>query len=110
MNLKLIPTSEFSRSVKQLYKKYRLILEDLKNLEIELIENPKSGINLGNNCFKIRIPNSSIPTGKRGGFRVVYYYRDQNNKIYLLVIYSKTDIENISERRLLDILEKNGLR
>ena len=110
MNLKLIPTPEFSRSVKKLNKKYRLISKDLKILENELITNPKSGIELGNNSFKVRIPNSSIPTGKRGGFRVVYYYKDQKDKIYLLYIYSKTDIENISNRKLADILEKNGLQ
>ncbi|MEA1912012.1 MAG: hypothetical protein U9N32_10140, partial [Spirochaetota bacterium] len=62
-----------------------------------------------NNCFKIRIANSSIPTGKRGGFRVVYYYIDQYKKIYLLNIYSKTDLDNISHSRLIEILEKNGL-
>ncbi|MCK5199847.1 MAG: type II toxin-antitoxin system RelE/ParE family toxin [Spirochaetales bacterium] len=110
MNLKLIPTPEFSRSVKKLYKKYRLITKDLKILENELITNPKSGIELGNNSFKVRIPNSSIPTGKRGGFRVVYYYKDQNDNIYLLAIYSKTDLENISHRKLADILERNGLQ
>ena len=110
MNLKLIPTPEFSRSVKKLFKKYRLISKDLKNLEKELTNNPKSGIELGNNCFKLRIPNSSIPTGERGGFRVIYYYKDKNNNIYLLAIYSKTDVENISDRKLSDILEKNGLR
>ena len=110
MNLKLIPTPEFSRSVKKLYKKYKLITKDLYFLEKELITNPKSGIELGSNCFKIRIPNSSIPTGKRGGFRVVYYYKDPNNKIYLLAIFSKTDIENISDRRLSDILKKNELQ
>ena len=111
MNLKLIPTPEFSRSVKKLNKKYPLIrkdLETLETLEKELSENPKSGIELGNNIFKVRIPNSSIPAGERGGFRVVYYYKDNNN-IYLLAIYSKTDIENISDRRLADIVEKNGL-
>ncbi len=110
MNLKLIPTPEFSRSIKKLYKKYHLILKDLKILEKELISNPKSGIELGNNSYKIRIPNSSISTGERAGFRVVYYYRDQNDTIYLLAIYSKTDIANISDRKLADILGKNGLR
>lgn len=109
MNLKLIPTPEFSRAVKKLYKKYRLIFKDLEFLENELLNNPKSGIDLGNNCFKLRLSNSSIPTGKRGGFRVVYYYRSQNTKIYLLNIYSKTELENISDNRLLEIFKKNEL-
>ena len=84
--------------------------KDLKYLEKELFTNPISGIELGNNSFKIRIPNSSIPIGKRGGFRVIYYYKDENSNIYLLAIYSKTDLENICDRKLADILKKNGLK
>ena len=78
-------------------------------LEKELFTNPKAGIELGNNCFKLRLPNSSIPTGKRGGFRIVYYYRTRNIKIYLLDIYSKTELANISDKKLLEILKRNGL-
>ena len=109
MNLKLIPTPEFIRSIKKLYKKYRQIYKDLELLEKELFTNPKAGIELGNNCFKLRLPNSSIPTGKRGGFRIVYYYRTRNIKIYLLDIYSKTELANISDKKLLEILKRNGL-
>ena len=109
MNLKLIPTPEFSRAVKKLYRKYRQIYKDLELLEKILFTNQKSGIELGSNCFKLRIPNSPIPAGKRGGFRVVYYYRSQNNRIYLLDIYSKTELETISDGRLLEILRKNEL-
>ncbi len=63
----------------------------------------------GNNCFKLRLQNSSIPAGKRGRFRVIYYYRNQINKIYLLDMYSKTELENIEDKKLICILEKNGL-
>ena len=62
------------------------------------------------NLAIIRVQNSSIPTGKSGGFRVIYYFLDENNKIYLIDIYSKTDIETISETKLIEILKDNGLR
>lgn len=108
MNLKLIPTPEFSKSVKKLSKKYKLISKDLNFLEEEL-SCGRFGIDLGDNCHKIRVPNSSIPTGKSGGFRVIYFYRDQYEKIYLLDIYTKSEIENIDESRLKEILKSNNL-
>jgi len=109
MNIKLIPTPEFSRSVKKLFKKYKQIFKDLEILENELLNDQKAGISLGNNCYKLRLSNSSIPIGKRGGFRVIYYYRIQNSNIYLLSIYSKTELENISDSRLIEILKTNSL-
>jgi mRNA-degrading endonuclease RelE of RelBE toxin-antitoxin system len=108
MIYKIIPTPQFSKSVKSLFKKYKLIANDLKNLEKELTANPKAGIELGNNCYKLRVQNSSVPTGKSGGFRVIYYLKVED-RIFLLEIYSKSDLENISDDKILNILKANGL-
>ena len=108
MIYKIIPTPQFSKSVKSLFKKYKLIANDLKNLEKELTVNPKAGIELGNNCYKLRVQNSSVPTGKSGGFRVIYYLKVED-RIFLLEIYSKSDLENISDDKILNILKANGL-
>ena len=108
MNLKLIPTPEFKKSVKKLSKRYASIANDLKTLKAELDNDPTAGVHLYNNCYKIRLKNSSIPTGKSGGFRVVYFLKKEE-KIYLLEIYSKSDMENIDENRLKNILKSNGL-
>lgn len=108
MNLKIVSLENFKRDIKKLYKKYKKLPNDLKTLQKELLENPKSGIELGSNCYKIRLANSSIPTGKSGGFRVIYYYLDKQNNIYLLSIYSKTDLENINDDKLKEILNANG--
>jgi len=109
MNLKITNLSIFTRDVKRLYKKYKNITNDLKSLQSTLHENPKAGIALGDNLYKIRLANSSIPTGKSGGFRIIYYYLDNQNNIYLMTMYSKTELENISEDRLIEILKSNGL-
>ena len=106
MKLNIISLKSFTKDVKKLYKKYKNIADDLKKLELLLFENPTRGIELGNNCYKIRLPNSSIPTGKRGGFRVIYYCLNSNNFIYLMAIYSKTDLENISDKKIADILKE----
>ena len=109
MNLTIKTLENFKKEVKRLAKKYKNIASDLKILQEELILNPKSGIELGNNCFKIRIANSSIPTGKSGGFRVIYYYINPKGIIYLMSIYSKSDLENIEDSKIIQLLQENDL-
>ena len=109
MNLKILRLGNFSKEAKRLYKKYKKLPIDLKTLGKRLTENPKVGIDLGANCYKTRLENSSIPTGKSGGFRIVYYYYDGEENLYLLSIFSKRDMENISDERVLELLEKYGL-
>ena len=55
--------------------------------------------------FKIRIPNSSIPTGKSGGFRVITYYK-KDDTLYLVTIYSKTEQDNILTDKLRQIVKE----
>lgn len=69
MSYKIIASPLFDKNIKKLKKKYPKVKQDVSNLVKELYKNPKSGISLGDNLYKIRVPNSSIPIGKRGGFR-----------------------------------------
>ena len=111
MNLTIITLKTFVKDIKRLHNKYKKISDDLKELNQTLKENPKAGVELGRNCFKIRVTNSSTPTGKRGGFRVVYYYHDENShQLYLMTMYAKNEIENVSDERLLEILKESGIK
>ena len=56
---------------------------------------------LKKNLYKIRIKNSDKNKGKRGGYRI-YYYLKIDEKVFLLTIYDKSEIEMINE----DILNK----
>jgi len=109
MNLNIKTLSCFDKDVKRLFKRYKQLPNDLKVLKKKLLENPKSGIELGNKCYKIRLANSSIPTGKSGGFRIIYYHIDTYENLYLMSMYSKSELENIDEKIILDILKENGL-
>ncbi len=109
MNLTIKTLASFDKELKQLSKRYRSIKTDMRQLYQELLQNQKAGIKIVDNCYKIRLANSSIPTGKSGGFRAIYYYIDDENSIILLSIYSKTEQSNISEDRILQILKENGL-
>ena len=44
--------------------------------------------------------------GKRGGVRVIYYFKKQDNEIWLLTIYSKSQVENIPAHILRQIAEE----
>jgi len=109
MNFSVIPLDSFKKNFKTLKKKYRNIKNDIKKLTVELQENPQAGIALQYNCYKLRVANSSVPTGKSGGFRTIYYFLSESRTIYLIAIYSKTKKENISENELLELLKINGL-
>ena len=109
MTLQIKALENFTKEVKKLAKKYKKIAEDLKTLQKELYLNPQIGIRLGRNCYKIRVANSSVPTGKSGEFRVVYYYLDANGVIYLMSIYSKSELENLRDEEIMKILKENGL-
>ena len=109
MNLNLIKLKTFSKDAKRLYKKYKRLPDDLRTLSKQLSSNPKAGISLGSNCYKIRLANSSIPTGKSGGFRIVYYYYDGEVNLYLMTIFSKRDMENISDDNIVELLKKYDL-
>jgi len=104
MSYKIISTPFFERKVKKLKKKYRNIKKDLYELVNILSINPKAGINLFDEIYKIRLQNSDIG-GKRGGYRVIYYFM-KNEEIYLLTIYSKKEKENISKNEILYILSQ----
>ena len=104
MNCSVLAIPQFKKDIKKLSKKFKSIKKDLSDLIYDLENEPTQGTSLGNNLYKIRLANSSIPTGKSGGFRVITYFLDDEKNLYLLSIYSKTEKENISDSELKDIL------
>ena len=96
----------FYKKVKKLSKKNKNLAKDIQELVKVLEEEPTTGIFLGNDIYKIRMANSSKNIGKRGGFRVITYYVDENNIVYLVEIYEKNSIENIPIEELVKIIEE----
>ena len=71
----------------------------------ELEENPKLGTPIGKECYKIRIAVTSKGKGKSGGARIITYVRIQNNTVFLMDIYDKSDQATISDKELLWLIE-----
>ena len=105
MSYKIDATQRFKKELKTLAKKYKKIKKDYVNLLDVLEKNPTLGTPLGNDCYKIRIPNSSVPTGKRGGFRIITLVKIEKETIILLTIYTKTQKETIKDEELTEILK-----
>ena len=104
MSYEIRVVDEFKKDVKKLFKKYRSIKSDILELIERLEKDYTIGIDLGSNLYKIKVKNSDIG-GKSGGYRVIYYTKLANNKIYLLTIFSKTKKENIDIKSLKPIIE-----
>lgn len=94
----------FLREAKKLSKKFKLLKSDLRHAIEEIETKNNLGVSLGFNLFKKRVKNSSIPTGKSGGFRIIIYQQIED-KIVLISIYSKTDKETIGDDELRELLK-----
>jgi len=107
--MKINKTPKFTKSAKRLAKRYKKFTDDLIVLNNELQNGVKTSIDLGDNFYKIRLKNSSNLSGKSGGFRVVYFLKTNENEIYLLDIYSKNDVSNISKDKLIQLAKASHL-
>ena len=109
MNYKIIPTEYFKKQVRSLQKNYPHIRYDLKDLVRILKQNPKEGKRLGKGIYKIRLKSSDVPKGKRGGYRVITYVVDEDQKVRLLTIYIKPKKATITDDEIMWIVQREGL-
>ena len=92
--------SVFEKQAKRLFKKFPSLKKEIQLLAELLKENPTSGTSLGKNCFKIRLSISSKGKGKRGGARIITNVVVIEETVYLLSIYDKSEIDNITDEEL----------
>lgn len=73
--------------------------EEYRALQQVLLKNPMSGVVIpGTGGFrKLRWPDSLRGKGKRGGLRVIYYWLDQDRKIWMFGIYDKDEMADLSK-------------
>ena len=116
MKVTVRTTTNFKSEAKPLFKKYKSLPSDLLKLERELVENPRLGTPLGRDTYKIRLKISSKNKGKSGGARVISLVdstliglaqqtSSEEITVYLLSIYDKSDVANISDKELKDLIK-----
>jgi mRNA-degrading endonuclease RelE of RelBE toxin-antitoxin system len=109
MSYNVISTPGFIKLFKKLQKKYPSIKNDLQELISALEEKPDFGIPLGHNIYKIRMAIPSKMKGKSGGARVISYLISEDQEVYLVHIYDKGQLDNLTKDQILILLKKAGL-
>jgi len=97
--------SVFERQAKRLMKKFPSLKEEIQTLIKDLKEEPEKGTSIGHNCYKIRIAISSKGKGKSGGARVVTHLVVKEYSVFLLTIYDKSEIENLTNKEIQELLK-----
>ncbi|HOO57959.1 MAG TPA: type II toxin-antitoxin system RelE/ParE family toxin [Anaerolineaceae bacterium] len=88
--MEFIETTIFSMYV------YEYLSEDeYIGLQSLLVLYPKSGKVVPGSGGVRKIRWAMSGKGKSGGVRIIYYFKPNDNEIWLLTIYSKNEVENI---------------
>ena len=116
MKCRIVAIDDFNRDAKRLAKKYASLKGELKELETQLLENPRMGIMIRENTYKIRLAVKSKGKGKSGGMRIISYVveveieveedeKGQDFTVILVAIYDKSEMENLPDKQLRALIE-----
>lgn len=117
MRFRVILIDNFKREAKRLLKKYPSLKNELVVLQQQLLENPRMGIQIAENVYKIRLSVKSKGRGKSGGMRVITFVWEVvaeqeeddttlDTTIFLASIYDKSEEENISDKDLQRLIDE----
>ena len=93
--MELIETPIFTKRIPGL-----LCDDEYRELQWAIVINPEAGtlIQGGGGIRKLRW--RAVGKGKRGGIRVIYYWYCEEDKIYLLLAYLKSEIGDMTKEQL----------
>lgn len=92
-HLEFVSTQSFESAAKRL-----LTEDDHRALELFLLEEPRRGplIPRTGGFRKVRFARPSRREGTRGGARVIYYFLERRDRIYLLLVYTKSAKDDLT--------------
>lgn len=99
--MEFIETTVFTR-----YVYNYLSEEELQNLQNYLLQHPEAGKLISGSGGLRKIRWRAAGKGKSGGVRVIYYFKKADNEIWLLTIYSKSEVDNIPAHILREIAKE----
>lgn len=105
MSFNVIPSDKFKKEAKRLIRKFPSLKEELRKLSTILSEHPETGKSLRRNTYKIRVAIKSKGKGKSGGARIITYLVTDNKEVYLLLIYDKSEYDNVDDKLLQQIID-----
>jgi mRNA-degrading endonuclease RelE of RelBE toxin-antitoxin system len=99
--MEFIETTIFTRYI------YDYLTEDeYLGLQSYLVQFPESGAIIPGSGGIRKLRWAMTGRGKRGGVRIIYYFKKQDDEIWLLTIYQKSEMSNIPTHILRKIAEE----
>ncbi len=86
----------FEKDLKHILKTYPNFNKNIQVLSESLKRNPEQGESLGAGVYKVRVDIEGKPAGDRYGARVIHAIFSVVNKVYLLRVYDKSDMNDLS--------------
>jgi len=80
--------------------------DEYARVQAKLVAEPESGPVIPGSGGVRKLRWGQPGRGKRGGIRIIYYLRRDDDVIWMLTIYAKNEIETISPRVLRQIKEE----
>lgn len=91
--MEFVEATAFTRQLPEYLKQ-----DEYRKLQETLAENPEIGdLIQGTGGFrKMRWADQRRGKGKRGGLRVIYFYFEEDDQIWLLTLYGKDEADDLS--------------
>ena len=105
MSFNVQTTSVFERQAKRLMKKFPSLKKEIQELIKVLKEKSQKGIPIGHSCYKIRLAVASKGKGKSGGARIITHIVFNVDTVYLLTVYDKSEVENLTDKEILELVK-----
>lgn len=70
------------------------------DLQVRLAENPQLGTLIKNSGGIRKIRHALPNTGKSGGVRVIYYWVKEDATIYMLLVYPKSQKDDLTDNEI----------
>ncbi len=99
--MEFIETSVFTKLI------YTYLTDDeYVGLQGFMLKYPAAGNSVSGSGGVRKLRWAMTGQGKRGGVRVIYYFKKQDSEIWMLTIYGKNQVENIPAHSLRQIAEE----
>lgn len=113
MKNKIVTSPLFDKRFKRFKKKFPSLENELAEFVNLIDENPKSGVLITDNVYKIRLASSDKNSGKSGGFRIITYIVEEVSasqfEINLLIIYDKSEESSFDKNEIKKIIKQLDL-
>jgi hypothetical protein len=94
----------FEKDLKHILKTYPDFNQNIPALSESLKKNPEQGESLGAGVYKVRVEIKGKPAGDRYGARVIHAIFSVVNKVYLLRVYDKSDMNDLSPSETKEVI------